>query len=506
MERIYNFFGDTKKLHITLFIVIFLLFIQAITSQLNGNILLLLGGIFQTDFSGEFPGEIYTAYGRGIGHKSLLYFLYKTNNLFFGEWQYEKSEVFIQAIYYLFSLGLCYLSLRFVRKELKEHGFNYVTMFLLFALIMLIATHRQTLEASETAVFMVVIMFCLALSKKTWANWLAGVFVLFLFSLKGITILYAGFPFIFLWFIYQKGDKRLFRFVGTCAAFTVITGLVYFLLLPLEIEYFQEQSIYQSGFRFKLTTLPLYVVKGATGISCIPQIAMAVIMFIWALLKFKNKKLFRFTILLLIIPSMYVIIQHKWLPYQYISFFPAIFLLMMFAKEYTDKKQMIRLTLVSTSITLIIFGVTNLLPLYKVSPAAIDPYCNRCNYELTYYKSDKDIFFDLKERYPLEEQVEILHLTPGMSAYFIHAKSYLHMLNPLPLQRIQIKPEIKETLVYANMLKRVMAYQGDYVIMDSDWMDISLVPQLDKKLSAQYEIVESHRSFEEKNIVLFQRR
>jgi len=499
-----------KKYKPLLIIAVAFLFYQVITTHLNGNLQLLFGEIFQVDYlSGDFFSKLYHSYGRGIGYRFVLYALYSVNTAFLGDWDYNYSYVFVKLVYYIFFFSLSYFFFFINKAKLKSYGIKINTAFLIFMFVSLLSTHRQTLEASEVAYFLSIGMVSFAVSSNKYLNYLSGLFAFFLISLKGITLGFAGFPFLFLLYNYRKDSALFWRFVTSCFVFVVLTVLFYVYVIPLEVEMYLDQSVYQTAFRFKATTVPLFFFSAIKSLSCVPNTfivyALLSYYFVDAYKKIPLKKLFVLLAFMLFVPFVYVVIQHKWFPYNYVVFLPLVLFSMVFLNVQYSAEKLKRLLLVVFSASLFIYVISFLMPSYKLSSMFVS-YCNKCNYEQEYYTSDKDIALYLRDKYDLDSQEELLNLTPGLSSYYIRTKSYFKEVNLLVLQRFVKIPDLDKTEQFRKTLSKLLQYQGEYILLDSVWFDLSLFPSIEAKLAKEYGLVETKPSFEGKVINLYKKK
>lgn len=143
----------------------------------------------------------------------------------------------------------------------------------------------------------------------------------------------------------------------------------------------------------------------------------------------------------------------------------------------------------------LVYFITNIIPAYK-KILFIDPYCNNCNYNKTYYEEYNQKFSLMSEKYDLLSQPHILFLTSGKASYFIKTKSYLRQTYPLSLQRVDVNPAIKKTKSYHTALNRSLNYSGDYIIIDREWFNLEIIHTLDDKIKAEYELVEKYDEIE----------
>jgi len=118
-----------------------------------------------------------------------------------------------------------------------------------------------------------------------------------------------------------------------------------------------------------------------------------------------------------------------------------------------------------------------------------DSYANTNYYKYQVYQPYIRVLQDVNQRYYLRNEPEILFLDDGRAPYIIHSKSYLRYTFPLPLQRAQSNPKVTQTDVYAQTLKAVLDYQGEYIFLEPKWFDLAKFPSIQAKIDAEYDIV-----------------
>ena len=501
MAALKAFFSKQNNLLIngTIIILILCLFYNSLLVHLNGNILACFGGIFQTDFLSNFPDDVYNSWNlRGIGYKIILYFFYKLYNFLFTEWDYTLFEKFTKFTYYVILFFLSYFFLVGLKPFFKKYNFNFIRVFLCAILLFLLATHRQSMEAEEIAVIITLGMFSFSISDNKNLNMLSGLFIPILFSLKAVTIVFAGFPFIAVLFFFKDDRTKIYRFLISGVTFTLLSIALWFIFLPGELADLKEATNYQSSFKFKVTTIPLLVFFGVKNLSCLSNLILPYLLIVVALfvaLKSRNVRSISFIILTTILPSFYIIIQHRWFPYHYIIFLLTSFISIFYLSSVISKTILNRVITTGVIAACLIYFITNIIPAYK-KILFMDPYCNNCNYNKTYYEEYNQKFSLMSEKYDLLSQPHILFLTSGKASYFIKTKSYLRQTYPLSLQRVDVNPAIKKTKSYHTALNRSLNYSGDYIIIDREWFNLEIIHTLDDKIKAEYELVEKYDEIE----------
>lgn len=490
-----------------IYLLIGLAIILTANARLNGNLVLLFASVFHTDHLGDFPNNVYLSYGRGIGYKMLLYSLYQAYQLFYDTFQVDQFNRFVIIVYYSVALsfsGICWYVLK---PALARAKLDWKLLYLLFTLLLLLATHRQVMEAPEVCFFLTLGLYACAYSESKVVNYCAGILVPLLFSIKGITLLFAGFPFFTLIYTEREDRTKLIRFFVSGLVWCIIGALVYWLVLPLEIENYMAQTLYQKAFALKATSVLLFGLNWLKTLSCIPSNTLALILSLVIFaqcLRQKNYKDVGFLFLFGLIPVVYVVLQHKWLPYNYLILFPLSILLIIFLLANYQQAFAKRWLQVSIGASIVVYVSCYWLPLYQYTSLA-RPYCNYCNYKTNYYEKDQHIYQSLDEKYGLTGTT-VLAINSGYSGYYVRYQSYLKQPNPLPLQRSATNEGLKDTYMYKDMLEKVLDYEGRYILIENGWMQLDAVPELVDKLKTEYQLMEQYPIYNNSTVELYQRK
>lgn len=479
-----------KKIYITASISLFILFVINTIIGLTGDVTDSFAAAFQADYLGEFPVNVYQSFNlRGLGYKYLMYILYKITNIFVKLDNFVSFQILTKFIYYFFFFGISYVFLQIMNKTLKKMNIYWANIYILFIYAILLTSRLIHLQAEEASIFFTLGLFSFAMSEKKYLNYLSGIFISILFLMKGSTIIYIGYPFLFILYLtlkYRFLKKNLIRLIISDIIFIFLTVLLLIFIIPQEIIDLKNATMIQSSAQFHIGAIPLFVFGTFRAIAHIPIILIGIISFIYiSFKKLIEKRIYSFIILFLlfILPVLGVLLQHKFFPYHYSFFIPfSIFTFFIFICHHSLKsnKPMYLLT-----ISLLIYGLAVLSPIHiKWMPKNSNAFLKTH----TYSQADKDSYLIMREKFDLENQKEILFLSRGEVNYFIRTKSYLRRFFPVFLHRSQINPKLKEHLEYQKSISKVLEYKGKYIFHLPNYIKLENFPQINIKITDEYRI------------------
>lgn len=467
------------------FLLILISFIVSVLTPFSSDVLVSLGAAFQADYFGNFPKNVYLSWNlRGIGYKYFMYILIKCFG-FINSYSHSIFPYLVRIVYYSFFIFISYLSIRELRPFFKEIGVDSKLVFLVFTLSILTTSQHLSLQAEEIAVFLTLVMTAFTFSKKKLLNYLSGFILLLLLSLKAVTIVFGGFPFLLTILFFSKYKEKAIRFIISNSVFLVLGVLFYIFVIPNEISDILMAAKFQDSSRFKATTPLLAGYYFFYAALYMPIIFMGLITAVLNLFSFyKNKQNLILLILFTIIPIFVVTLQHKWFSYHYSIFIPFS-VISIFVFLYGRKK--IKMNLKINSIIILYFAAYLLIQFlpYQIFPAK-DKKFNFIYYTQEYYKKRQEVGEYLHNNYSSKKYSAVLYLTDGAVNYFYREKSYLRYFYPLPLQRAKDFPELKNETIYNETLKKVLNYNEDLIVLQSNWFLLEVYPELKEKIENNY--------------------
>jgi len=478
-----------KLRYYILFAVSALMLIFSIVTPLGTDVTVSFGAAIQADYLGKFPYNVYDSWNlRGIGYKYLIYLIYRIG-LMFSTPGSPSFEIWAKMIYYAIFLPISYLSFKLLKPSFVKLKIYWVDAFIIFLISVLSFSWNFPMQPEDASVYLTVAMTAFALSSHKRLNYLSGVFIPLLLSLKLVTIAFAFFPTMILLSTLKTEKELIKRYIISCIGFLIFTVLFYLFVIPLEIKDTYKATLFQSSFHlnFKsISSLGLWFIKSFSDSAYLFAGTICGLILIYR--SRSNFRLFFFMVLLFAVPAFEVLVQNRFSVYQYLIFFPAsmisIFVLL---SENKDPKSYLRnFGIVAGSITVlwVLCVVLDLKIPVKDSKSSNSWYIN------TIFNPQRNAFNEMNIKYHLSEQKEMLYLTGGYPNFFIPNKSYLRYFYPLPLKRVTENPKLKETSLFKEVLAQSLTYKGDYILLQPNWFDLNNTLPLKEKIQQEYELVD----------------
>jgi hypothetical protein len=345
----------------------------------------------------------------------------------------------------------------------------------------LAASHHIHQQPEELAILLAVGLTAFSLSDSKALNGLSGVFIPLLIFCKILTIWPAIFPFFMVLATRQRG--RILRVGLSWAGFFAATILFYVFLIPQEIVDLRNASLCQSSFHFAPRDLRACVVKGVWAIAHIPFFLVACVCLgwlLWRALEERKWKDFLLAFGAITIASVPVFLQSLHLPYHYMQFFPAAFLIALWCLRLVpDGGRRSRLLCGMALMTFAGWGFFSSTDVNEDSYAWL---------WLKAVRRQNVTLQDMNRQFHLNDEPEMLFLAPGDVNYVIRTKSCSRYFAPVILQRTHSNKSLRNTALFHDMLADALAYHGRY-IYHSDWLALDHLPELEAKLKTEYEPV-----------------
>lgn len=470
---------------ILLAVMAFALIVFNICLPHSNDVLISFGSSFQADYFGTFPANVYKSWNlRGIGYKVFLYILYKITGspVHTG---FKNFEVFTRAYYYIFTSVISLLFFRILRSSLIAEGLDWIKCYFIFMLCATAIVAYEILQPEDIATYCTLGMLSFALANGRVLNWLSGLFIPILLSLKIITVLYAGFVFLILIFLYPQSKQRLVNFVVSCALFSLGTMLFYFFIIPQEISDTIHATLFQHSFVLNSKIFLDFFRNFPRTFSfsaCFLPGFVSGFYLMWI-----SRRKIRTVLIILgfwLLGFCYVVIQGRFFAYHYLVFMPGSVLFICTAiRSLTSKYRSMEYTPVACIIAIWVAAA-----LVHIKVPGIDPSANDLKY-LKSYRSQLDLCVNLEKNYNLNSEKEVLSLTNGFFNYFIQTKSYLRYYFPLPVQAIVNNPKLPAEPIYSEVCNEILKYNGKYIVLDKNWFQLNYVLGLREKLNREYTLI-----------------
>jgi hypothetical protein len=438
---------------------------------------------FQADHLGAFPQNVYrSAYVRSIGYKCLHYGLYRAAALVVDSRSPFAFELAARLMYYsgfaLFGAWFFWL----LRGRLAAMGIHWLEALPLFLVGLLATSHHIHQQPEELALLLTVGLTAFSLSDSKTLNGLSGLFLPLLLSCKIVTIWPAVFPFVMVLATRDRG--RILRVGASWAGFTVATAIFYVVVIPQEIADARTAALCQSHFGFNPLEMRDCIRDGVWALAHLPFYLVAIACLGWFLWQAFERRQWRDWLLALgaiaiAVPPLFL--QSLHLCYYYLQLFPAMFLIVLWTigliPDAARRGRFLVALAVATVAGWMFFSVTD------VSESAY------CWLWIKAARHQNATLQELDRKFHLSQEPEILFLSPGDVNYIIRAKSHLRQMAPVILQRAKEKDSpLRNTELFRRTLDDVLAYHGTY-IYHSVWLPLEFYPELEAKLTTEYEPV-----------------
>jgi len=495
-----------------LYLFLGILLVLVLLNPFNGDVLVSFGNSIQADFLGNFPENVYHSWNlRGIGYKYFIYILYKITALITGKENFLTFQITAKFLYYSMFLTLSYFSFKSLKVFLNKCSLNWHTIFLVFAFIMLSLSGFCSLQAEEVGVFFTIFLTATIFSDKRFFQYLSGVFVCILLSLKIVTVFYAAYPALLLLYFYRSYKTQFARYLISSVISLLCLCLLYLFILPQEITDTLNATYFQSSLKIGFTLIYEFIYGTLLASANFPFLLPAIITFlILVFLNCRKKTIWFYSICLFLIPAIPILMQGKFFAYHYLLFVPFILIIYSIAYSQKEKaKLLIVRFFYTTAISVwLVFGI--LLWLFGPVRASGYSYYFQNKKEADHSKFNKltepvlfaNFFFSkelsqdrasfiqkMDSEYNLSKESEILFLSSGTVNFFIHCKSYSRYYFPLPLQRLPGNTVLKNKSIYKVTYQQFLNYKGNYIIIESDWLKLIYYPELHNKILSEYKYI-----------------
>jgi len=482
--------GGNLPLSILCLILIF--FYNA--SFFGGDLLVSFWSAHQASLiEGSFYNQLIESWNlRGFGYKFIIYLNYKLINPWLN--MFESPNVFnhvYRAFHSLFFLTTLFSGSFLLKNRFAEFSINQNKLLLASVIIFFSASFLMIGQPEEYAFIFTIWYLVFGITKNKILNWLSGLFVFVLFSLKVTTVGFLVFPAsIFLY--HRKKVNFNILFISGIAG-VLLTAFFYFTLLKPDLKDVLEASLFQKSgilsqimlksFESRFSEFWIYDSFLYLGIC---------ISFLSFLYFFRIKQILIAFCFLSV--SFVIFYQNKFFPYHFILFYPlAIY-------------SIYNILLSSEKLTIILL-VISLFFYFDIYYHGLDdkPKYNNIKGSSSYnWQFNYQFRFDIAQA--LKKEIKnpnepLLFLTEGGINYFLPNPSYSRYFYPLPLQRIALNSKLKETAVYKNTLISFFNYKGEYVVWQPDWFNLDNFPQLKEYLFNNYEEVYSYRNYQQMKLL-----
>jgi hypothetical protein len=99
---------------------------------------------------------------------------------------------------------------------------------------------------------------------------------------------------------------------------------------------------------------------------------------------------------------------------------------------------------------------------------------------------ERTVYAGIESEFELTAREEILYLSDGVPTYYLESKSHLRYYYPLPLQRVERNPDLRDSDVYRETMRAALEYDGRVIVHHHQWMELSNYPPLEEKIEREY--------------------
>lgn len=478
--------------------------VNYVTTPLGSDVQVNVAFAQQADLAGPFPGNLLETWTlRGPGYKFLSYLFYEAATLLVG---YEDKQAFAVAFKSLYASGVLALlgtSTVAARETLREWAVDPVDAFFVASVAFLSVSQIVSFQAEEMAALAVVFATGLAVSGSRPLQYLAAAVLGLTFTLKGVTLLLGPVAVVVLFGVEGGFTRRFVRVAVAAAVAAVVVPLGTVLAFPGEIDALLQatafestfgaspfQRVYRAGgmfvaaFEHLPVLLPGLVVGAAAGLAAIRRRRWVVAAVLAAMA---------------LVPFATVVIQGQggaWYGYHLAGLLPTtLFLLLgLLSAIRRDDPRLgaVPDSLVDVRSVVVTLGVCWLLMTSPVSlfDGGTGPYSDSVPSSSATYRDvvgvERAVYGEIEREFDLTTREKVLYLADGVPTYYLESRSYLSYYYPLPIERADRNPSLRNTDIYRATLEEALRYDGRVIVHHHEWLALSDYPRLQRKLEAEY--------------------
>lgn len=441
--------------------------------------------------STAFPATITDSYHlRGIGHKLLNYVIYKALKAVIGCDDKLHFEVGVKVFTAFFYLFISALSVWLARLYLRSKHVAPLVCWALVSAALLTTTPQVHFQAEEISVVLVMLGLGMSLNPSRIVQLLAGLPLALTFSMKGITLALGCLAIVARFAIEPRDWRAVLRLTGSfiiCSGFVIVTT---WLLFPQELRDLRDTALIEDA-QFTITDRVMNTWRAVRrGFVEMPMVISGLIATIPVFLHYVSGKKFRPALGLAILwmaPLVPALVQGKGFIYHLAGFLVPALISVIALHSIVRRGGLAWPWQLGTACipVFICFLFTGPLPLF-----------GGFNYWHVFQRaqSERTLFSSWNKTFDLPAQPEILYLTAGDVAYYLHAKSHLRYFVPVSIQRISRNPKLREMARFQEDLASAMSYRGKFIVLDEVWFKDTFVqlPELRHKIDSEYRRVAYH--------------
>jgi hypothetical protein len=426
------------------FLVCPFVLISYLLEPFTGDVKIYLGTALQTDKLGgiDQAWEI-----KPPGNRILFYLLSKIPG------EALQYQILCKAIVAIVAIAIIYYFAKNVSKRMDiEHDAVFILSFLAFFAI----SDYVMLEVEWFCVLIMMLMMGLYLSDNEDLMFLAGVVVLPLFLMKGISILFAGTVFALVFFI----TKRRFTFRGEMPFILgcVVAGFGFVVLQLTLFPHMIQDMLLSSAISHVTLFNPIlrifnFVYFVSLGYWFIPVLAIGFTTFLVVYYHdaLNNTRQFLWLALAWLFPCIMIFAQGEMFQYHFAPMIvPSIITILYFIKQpYTWGN-----TFYSAVALMLLLWVV-----FAVGWGAVVS-----GYHYAYWEQRDSEALAVDSELNLSGQSHLLYLDPGDAIWYFRSTSASRYTCALPVQRDSDVWDMKGYPAYSENYNDIMNYSGKYIV------------------------------------------
>ena len=388
------------------------------------------------------------------------------------------------------------------RETLREWSVDPVDAFFVASVSFLSVSQIVSFQAEEIAALAVVFATGLAVSESRVLRYLAAVVLGLTFTLKGVTLLLGPVAVVVLFGVESGFTRRFVRVAAAAAVAAVVVPLGTALAFPGEIDALLQATAFESTFGAS----PFGRVYRAGGMFVaayehlpvlLPGLAVGVAAGLAAVWR---RRWLAAAVLagMALVPFATVVVQGQggaWYGYHLAGLLPTVLFLLLgllSAIHRDDLRLVVPDHLAEVRSVIVALGICWLLMTSPVSlfDGGDDPYSSSISSSSATYRDvvavERAVYGEIEREFDLTAREEVLYLADGVPTYYLESRSYLRYYYPLPIERADRNPALRDTDLYRATMAEALRYDGRVVIHHHEWLALADYPRLQRKLEAEY--------------------
>ena len=385
--------------------------------------------------------------------------------------------------------SLLLVIVRVIPKQYRE-SIGRAKLFFVLGILLLTVHFASHLQAEMWGVLFFILALALYLNDKVWCQIIAAIVYSLTFYLKSPMPLLGGTLFFGAMLIKKqtlgRAVKGIIPFVITTILFLFLSLFLIYRYYPQEItdicdaSYYQHTLLQDGWYWGAIKNLIHGFIYDSFlyNIPCALGVIAALYLFAkWC--KGNDYKQCALLVLTWVFPLVYIILSNCYFVYHYyLLVYPTIITLLLFHRENP-------MAISGNRPLHVILGTY--MAYYMFVLSAVAPTNLDIKHEYT------KIWEENKQKKGISLGCrmgggEMLFLDSGLGAFIFNNKSYLRYFYVLPLQRISPDNPFTKTDTYKKVKQKAMAYNGEYLTLETDWFFKNGNDDIKEKIEKEYKL------------------